>query len=219
MAHARAATSIPLVRMYRLFEQRKLAAPSLFTDDPESSLLLSELAEEIAAAESLQRRDDDIAFGEFGAAPEAPPVGGCDAAAAARLTEIEAILESRGRISGVPPLPGRLAASYSPSRAPMQISPDRSRNWAAIWSMWNPYVVSHITALLQMLAPRPKRRLLPIALSHMVIRSEIESRIPDPSCLRGLHVPSRRIHRSKMLIYLSRRLSQMRGCAIKVRCS
>ena len=102
MAHARAATSLPLVRMYRMFEKNKLAESALFADDPAGSHLLSELADELDAAESLQRRDDDIAFEECGTAPEAPPVGGCDAALA-RLAEIEGVLEIRGaHLGGCP---------------------------------------------------------------------------------------------------------------------
>ena len=95
MTHARAATSLPLVWMCRLFARYKLADSTLLTNDPGSSLFISELSSAIASAEPLERRGDDIAFEERGAAPGAPPCGGCDAAAAARLTEIEGIIESR----------------------------------------------------------------------------------------------------------------------------
>ena len=132
MAHARAATSTPLVWMYRMFDQNKLAESDLFADDPSGSLLLSELAEELAAEEYLQRRDGDIAFGECGSAPDAPPVGGCNTALA-RPTEVEGVPESRGRISEVTHLPGRMAASYRPRLAPPKIYSARSRNWRAIW--------------------------------------------------------------------------------------
>ena len=95
MAHARAATSIPLIWIYRLFEHNNLADPALFSDDPSSSALLSELADELAAADALHRREGDVAFEECGAAPEAPPAGGCDAAATARIAEMEEALAGR----------------------------------------------------------------------------------------------------------------------------
>ena len=133
MARARAETSLQLVCIFLLSEQYEISEPAIFTGDPRSGLMLSELSVEIDAAESLQRRDGDIAFEECGVAPDASPVGGCDAAAAARLTEIEGILESRWARHGVPPRPRSHGGLLSPRRTPMQIYPNRSRNSRPTW--------------------------------------------------------------------------------------
>ena len=93
-AHARAATALPLVWIYRLFEKYSIADQPLLSDEPGTSLLLAELADELAA-DALSARGGDIFFEQCGAAPAAPPARDCDAIAMARLEGIEEMIASR----------------------------------------------------------------------------------------------------------------------------
>ena len=94
-AHARAATALPLVWIYRVFEKYSIGDRPLLTEDPGTRPLLEELADELAGTGALSAREGDIFFEQCGAAPAAPPAKDCDALAFARLEGIEEMVANR----------------------------------------------------------------------------------------------------------------------------